>query len=328
MKLVNRLPDQLRELHDSYWRPTTESLRRWALAAIAVNALITVTGAAVRVTGSGLGCPTWPKCTPDSFIPAPEHSTVHTAIEFGNRLLTFVLLAIAVGCVIAAHRLGRDGAPRPSLVRLAWLQPIGIVAQAVWGGIVVLTELDPLTVGVHFLLSTAMIAASVALYVRCGESDGRVRSVVHKDIRTLGFVVAASVLALLVAGVVVTGTGPHAGDEIASRLDLDLEAVVRLHTNFAYITAGLTFALLFALHVTDAPSRPRRLALLLLGLEFAQGAIGYAQWFSGVPAGLVILHVLGSTLIWLATLFLVYALRSREAVADAPPVDELRQVSA
>ncbi len=310
VKLPTDHPNALVRRLFSFWAPTAESLRGWALAAVAVNAGITVSGAAVRVTGSGLGCPTWPRCTPDSFVPVPhpEVSMANMLVEFGNRLVTFLVLAVGFACVVSAMRL----APRRrSLLLLAWLQPAGIVAQALWGGLVVASMLNPFTVSVHFLISIGLIAACWTLYQRSGEGDGPARRVVHRDVRRLGRVVLAAVLALLAAGVVVTGTGPHSGDELASRFDLDIETVARLHADVAYLVVGLTFALAFALHVTDSPRRARRAALALLGIELAQGVIGYVQYFLAVPAFLVGLHVLGATLVWIAALRAVTALRTR-----------------
>ncbi|MEW9551783.1 heme A synthase [Nonomuraea sp. NPDC050783] len=300
----------------SFWAPTTRSLRGWALASVLANAGITVTGAGVRVTASGLGCPTWPRCTPGSFVPVahPEVSMLNMLVEFGNRLLTFLVLAVGAACVLAAWRL----APRrPALMRLALLQPLGVLAQALWGGLVVRSALNPFTVGTHYLLSTGLIAACWLLYARAGEGDGALRAVVHRDVRRLGHVLVAAVLALLVAGVVVSGTGPHSGDEIASRFDLDIESVARLHADVAYLVVGLTFALLFALHVSGAPRAARRAALGLFAVELAQGVIGYTQWFLAVPAALVLLHVLGSTAVWIAALRAVTALRVRDPLPAA-----------
>jgi cytochrome c oxidase assembly protein subunit 15 len=303
--------------------PTVETLRRWALAGVVVNAGICVSGAAVRVTGSGLGCPTWPRCTRDSFVPAHNdlHSPLHMSIEFGNRLLTFLLFVVAVACLVAAVRLGRPGygKGRPVLVRLAALQPAGVVLQALWGGLVVRTLLNPVTVSVHFLLSIGMIAAAYALFARSGEGDGPARRLVHRDIRTLGFILTAAVLALVVAGMVVTGTGPHSGDQAASRFAFDIESVVQLHADVAYVVVGLTFALLFALHVSDSPARPRQAALVLLGVELAQGVIGYVQYFLAVPAFLVGMHVLGSTLVWIAALRVMFLMRARDAGGEPAP---------
>ncbi|MFC5834970.1 COX15/CtaA family protein [Nonomuraea insulae] len=321
MKLPTDNPNPLVRFLLSFWAPSARSMRGWAMASVVVNAGITVTGAGVRVTASGLGCPTWPRCTPDSFVPVlhPEVDPLNMAVEFGNRLLTFLVLAVGVACVLAALRM----APRrTSLVRLAWLQPVGILAQALWGGLVVNTMLNPFTVGTHYLISSGLIAACWLLYARAGEADGPVRRVAHRDIRRLGHVLLAAVFALLVAGVAVSGTGPHSGDEMASRFDLDIEAVARFHADVAYVVVGLTFALMFALRVTNAPSAARRAALGLLGVELLQGVIGYTQYFLAVPAALVLLHVIGSTLVWIAALRVVTSLRTRDpesaSVAHSP----------
>ncbi|WP_433238669.1 COX15/CtaA family protein [Streptosporangium sp. CA-135522] len=317
---MKHLFDQARRhavnLTQTVWSPTAATLRRWALAAVVANAGITVTGAAVRVSKSGLGCPTWPRCTPDSLLPTAhgQISPVNMAVEFGNRLLTFLVLAIGLACLVAAMRLLPR---RRDLVRLAWLQPAGVAAQGLWGGLVVRSVLNPVTVSVHFLISIGLIAACFALYARSNEGDAAPQRLVHRDIRTLGHVLIAAVAVLLVAGVVVTGTGPHSGDEMASRFPFDIESVARIHADVVYVVVGLTFALLFALHVSDAPRHARRAALTLLAVEMAQGVIGYVQYFLAVPAFLVGLHVLGATLVWIGALRVVYALRSR-GPADSP----------
>lgn len=297
----------------SFWNPTARSMKGWALAAVVVNAGITVTGVAVRVSKSGLGCPTWPQCTPDSFIPIahPEISWVNMAVEFGNRLLTFLVLAVGAACVLAALRLRPR---RPALVKLAWIQPAGILAQALWGGLVVRSMLHPLTVSVHFLISIGLMAGAWLLYARACEGDAPAERLVHRDIRRLAQVLVGAVFVLLVAGVVVTGTGPHSGDDRASRFDFDIEVVARLHADVVYVVVGLTFAVLFALHVTGAPKRVRQAAALLLGVELAQGVIGYVQYFTAVPAFLVGMHVLGSTLVWITTLRLLTSTRTRGPV--------------
>ncbi|MET7463911.1 COX15/CtaA family protein [Nonomuraea sp. NPDC005501] len=317
MKVPTDHPNPLVRSLLSPWAPTAASFRAWALASVAANAGITVSGAAVRVTGSGLGCPTWPRCTPDSFVPVPhpEVAMANMLVEFGNRLVTFLVLAVGVACVLSALRL----APRRrSLLGLALLQPLGVLAQALWGGLVVRSMLNPFTVAVHFLISIALVAACWMLYQRTREGDGPIRRVVHRDIRRLGHVLIAAVSVLLLAGVVVTGTGPHSGDVLASRFDLDIESVVRLHADIAYLVVGLSFALAFALHVTDAPRTARRAALALLGIELLQGVIGYVQYFLAVPAFLVGLHVLGATLVWIFALRAVTALRVRGPVEEAP----------
>jgi cytochrome c oxidase assembly protein subunit 15 len=238
------------------------------------------------------------------------------AIEFGNRLLTFLVLAVGIACVVAALRLLPR---RRDLLRLAWLQPIGVASQALWGGLVVRTALNPVTVSVHFLLSIGMIAAACALYARAGEGDAPPQRLVHRDLRTLGFVLVAAVFTLLVAGAVVTGTGPHSGDVAATRFDFDIETVARIHADVAWAVVGLTFALLFALHVTDAPGRARRAALVLFAIELAQGVVGYVQYFTALPAILVGAHVLGAVLVWIATLRVVFMMRSRGPIPAVDP---------
>ncbi|MFI6927638.1 heme A synthase [Nonomuraea spiralis] len=301
---------------NTFWAPTTRSMRGWALASVVANAGIAVTGAGVRVTGSGLGCPTWPRCTPDSFVPIahPEMSMLTMLIEFGNRLLTFLVLAVGAACVLAALRL----VPRRRvLVRLALLQPAGVLAQALWGGLVVRSALSPFTVGMHFLISMALIAACWMLYARAGEGDGPAVRIAHRDVRRLGYALLAATAVLLVAGVVVSGTGPHSGDAIASRFDFDIEAVARLHADIVYLVVGLTFALLFALHVTGAPRAAVRAVLGLFAVELAQGVLGYTQYFLAVPAALVLLHVLGASLVWIAALRVVTSLRTRDPLESA-----------
>ena len=161
----------LNRVRDAVWNPTAASMKFLALLGVIVNAGIIFSGGAVRLTKSGLGCPTWPKCTGDSLVPTsnPEHSSVNMAIEFSNRTLTFLVLAIGVAVFVAALRLR----PQRDLVRLAALQPLGVVAQAVWGGVTVLTKLNPATVAFHYMLSTAMIFVAFLLYVRAGEATGR-----------------------------------------------------------------------------------------------------------------------------------------------------------
>lgn len=304
------------------WRPTPSSLRGLALAGIVVNCGIAVTGATVRVTGSGLGCPEWPRCTPESLVPVadPAHDPINMIIEFGNRQLTWLVFAVGALCLIAAWRISRaDGAlpGRRDLLRLAALQPAGVAAQGVVGGIVVLTDLHPAAVAGHFLASIAMILAAVALWVRAAEPGGPVRSVVRPELRILAMVLVAVTAALIVAGTVVTGTGPHAGDIKAPRYALDILTVTQIHADLVYVTVGLTFAIWLALRLTDAPPLARRRALELLGVELLQGGIGYTQYFLGVPAALAALHVLGAVLVWVAVLRLYFALRVRDPLPEA-----------
>jgi cytochrome c oxidase assembly protein subunit 15 len=308
-----RSDNSLVRLFDTVWRPTSASMRWLALLGVAGNALIMSTGTAVRVSGSGLGCPTWPKCTGDSLVPtrSPEHAAVNMVIEFGNRLLTFLVLAIGVAVFVAALRLRPR---RRDLVRLAAIQPLSVVAQALVGGIVVLTDLNPVAVSAHFLLSPALLAAATALWVRASEGDEPARALVRGELAWLARALVAVVFVLLAVGTVVTGTGPHAGDAKAPRFGFNIEQVAQLHADIVWATVGLTFALLLGLRLTNAPRRVQRYALVLLGIELGQGVIGYVQYFTGVPGPLVVAHVLGSALVWIATLRAAFALRERGEV--------------
>ena len=313
-----RSDNPLFRLRDVVWRPTSTSMRWLAFAGVAGNALIMATGAAVRVSGSGLGCPTWPKCTGDSLVPthSAQHSAANMAIEFGNRLLTFLVLAVGVAVFVAAVRLYPR---RRDLVRLAAIQPLSVFAQAIVGGIVVLTDLHPAAVSAHFLLSPALLAACTALWIRASEGDEPARTLVRGELVWLGRALIGVVFVLLVAGTVVTGTGPHAGDDEARRFGFDIEQVAQLHVDVVWATVGLTFALLLGLRLTNAPGRAQRFALALFGIELAQGLIGYVQYFTGVPGPLVVAHVLGAALVWIATLCAVFALRERGTVPAAEP---------
>lgn len=323
-----RSDNLLARVRDAVWHPTPASPRLLALFAVAANAGIIVSGGAVRLTKSGLGCPTWPRCTPESMIPSssPEHSAANMAIEFGNRTVTFLILAVAVAVFTAA---ARSAPRRRDVVRLAAVQPLGVVAQAGWGGLTVLTDLNPAVVAGHYMLSAALLLAAVTLFVRTGEGDRTPRVVVAARVRTLALVLAGFVVALLVAGTIVTGTGPHAGDDKAPRFGFDIEQVARVHGALAWLTVALTITLMIVLRRTGAPAGVRRSALVLFALELAQGVIGYVQYFTGVPAGLVALHMLGSALMWIAALKVVFAMRDRgpvsAVVSTAPAAEQAPQ---
>jgi cytochrome c oxidase assembly protein subunit 15 len=310
-----RLLPLLVALRDAVWRPTAASLRLLALLSVIVNAGIIVSGGAVRLSASGLGCPTWPKCTGDSLVPTREtgHSGLNMAIEFGNRTLTFLVLAVGVAVFVAAVRLRPQ---RRDLLRLAALQPLGVVAQALWGGVTVLTKLHPATVAAHYMLSAAILVAAYALYERAGEADEPPRPLVGPRLRALTYALTGVVVLLLAAGTIVTGTGPHAGDAAAPRFGFNIEDVARLHGELAWLTVALTVALMIGLRRSDAPGPLRRRVADLLVIELAQGAIGYTQYFLGVPALLVGMHMLGSALVWLGALRVLFATRTRGPLPD------------
>jgi cytochrome c oxidase assembly protein subunit 15 len=293
--------------------PSPGAMRAFALAGVICTAGIIATGAAVRLSESGLGCPDWPQCTRGSLVAA--HSAgdpmIHTWIEFGNRLVTIAITLIAVVVFVAAWRFRPGGRRRADLVWLAAAQPAGIVAQAVLGGIVVLTKLNPGTVALHFLASVAVLAAAVALHARCAEGLGPARSLVRADLRLLGYAVVAAVALMLAAGTVVSGTGPLAGAGAVPRFHLPLAGATQFHADIGWLLGGLAVPLAVGLWLTRAPAPAVRLGWALLGLIGMQGVIGYIQYFTGLPAGLVWVHVCGSTLIWIVALRLMFALRDR-----------------
>lgn len=298
------------------WTPDPRTVRRAALAALVMSVVIVVTGGAVRLTGSGLGCPTWPKCTDDS-ITATREMGVHGVIEFGNRLLTYVLCA-AVGWAIVAARSAKPA--RRGVVRLGWAQFWIVMGNAILGGIVVLVGLNPYTVAAHFMLSSALIAVATVMWQRVREGDGEPRPLVGKAVQQLvWFLVAAAVL-LIAVGTVVTGAGPHAGDSSeVERMPLDWETVSKLHAVLAWIVVTLTFALWFVLKAVDAPRGPLHRTRELFVILLLQGVIGYVQYFTDLPEVLVGLHMFGSCVMWIWVVRLLLSLRERpEAVPDVP----------
>ncbi|MEV7888967.1 COX15/CtaA family protein [Streptomyces sp. NPDC002817] len=299
------------------WTPDPRTVQRAALAALVMSVVIVVTGGAVRLTGSGLGCPTWPKCTDDS-LTTTSAMGVHGVIEFGNRMLTYVLCA-AVGWAIIAAR--SEKPYRRSLTRLGWAQFWVVMGNAILGGIVVLVGLNPYTVAAHFLLSTALIAVATVMWQRTREGDGESRPLVGKSVQQLvWFLVAASVL-LIAVGTVVTGSGPHAGDSSeVERMPLDWETVSKLHAVLAWIVVTLTFALWFVLKAVDAPKGPLHRTRDLFLVLLAQGVIGYVQYFTDLPEILVGLHMFGSCLVWIAVLRVLLALRERPGTDTEVPL--------
>jgi cytochrome c oxidase assembly protein subunit 15 len=275
---------------------------RTTLANAVANAAIVVTGGAVRLTGSGLGCPTWPRCTDASFVATPELAG-HGVIEFGNRLLTFALTTVAIATVVVVFR-----SVRRDLRALALIGFLGIPAQALLGGITVLTGLNPWTVAAHFLLSTVLVAVATTLWLRSRE-PGVGQPLLRRPFVLLVTGIAAATSAVLVIGTVVTGSGPHSGDPAAGRTGFDPELVSQLHADVVFLLVGLTVALLVALYAIDSPARVRRAARDLLVVQLAQGAIGYVQYFTDLPVALVLLHMLGAVLITAFTARLVWSVR-------------------
>ncbi len=303
--------------------PTPVSMRRLALAGVIADTVIMSTGAAVRLSASGLGCPDWPQCSAADVVASKNagQTLLNTWIEFGNRLLNFPLVIIAALIFIAAWRFRPDGRRRRDLVWLGAAQPLGVVAQAVIGGIVVLTKLNPATVSVHFLVSAAVVAAAVALHMRCAAiADTSLvpgTTPIRRDLRVISAALVAVTCLMLTAGTVVTGTGPLAGDAGVPRYPLPLEGVTQLHADIGWLLAGLSIALVLVLRLSAAPRRAVRAGWIVLAALGSQGVIGYIQYFTHLPAGLVWVHVTGSVLVWIAVLRLYFTVREQAPVNTA-----------
>ena len=303
--------------------PTPVSMRRLALAGVIADTVIMSTGAAVRLSASGLGCPDWPQCSAADVVASKNagQTLLNTWIEFGNRLLNFPLVIIAALIFIAAWRFRPDGRRRRDLVWLGAAQPLGVVAQAVIGGIVVLTKLNPATVSVHFLVSAAVVAAAVALHMRCAalaDASGIPEATpVRRDLRVMSAALVAVTCLMLAAGTVVTGTGPLAGDAGVPRYPLPLEGVTQFHADIGWLLAGLSIALVLVLRLSAAPRRAVQAGWIVLAALGSQGVIGYIQYFTHLPAGLVWVHVTGSVLVWIAVLRLFFIVGERAPVNTA-----------
>jgi len=258
-----------------------------------LQSALVLTGGAVRLTGSGLGCPTWPECTPGSYTPVPYQAEgqFHAWIEFGNRLLTFALLLVAVIAVFNVV-----GTRRKDLGLLVAGQVLGILGQGLLGGITVLTDLHPLPVAGHLLLSMLLIAGATSLYSRRHEPHVKVPAAT-KTISLVSQAHIAISFIVLILGTIVTGSGPHAGDEKAQRFDFDIRSVAILHADAVIFLMGLTIALLVAASVTNST---KKAIYIFFGISLAQGGIGYAQYLTGIPELLVGVHLAGATIFWIA----------------------------
>ena len=269
-------------------------LRRFLYGALlTLQAGLVLTGGAVRITGSGLGCPTWPECTPGSYTPVPHQAEgqLHAWIEFGNRLLTFALVAVSIAVLIHVLYKGRR-----DLRTLALGQLLGILGQGVLGGITVLTDLHPLPVAGHLLLSIILIAGAASLYSR-REFIAAARIDLEPLTKRISQLHIALTFVVIVLGTVVTGSGPHAGDEKAQRFGFDIRTVAWLHADVVIALLGLTAA--FYILVRNDKELLRRVTVFTV-IALAQGAIGYIQYFTGIPEILVAAHLLGATLVWIA----------------------------
>ncbi|WP_229054136.1 heme A synthase [Aeromicrobium sp. Leaf350] len=282
-----------------------DHVERWAWASVVANSVIIFTGGVVRLTGSGLGCPEWPRCTEESFVP---HSSlgIHGAIEFGNRLLTYVLVVVAIGTFVAVRRW--SGTNR-TVRRLATVLALGIPAQAILGGITVLTGLNPWIVSAHLLVSMALVSGSVLLLHRVtARPQGAATGAGHR-LALLTYLVAWLAIVL---GTVVTGSGPHAGDASTERNGFDPELWSRIHALSVWTLVAVTVVLLVVV---------RRTRLLvpvatLLGVELAQGLIGYVQYFNDLPIALVAAHLVGAAVLMAAATWVL--VRAVDVRKDQP----------
>ena len=276
-----------------------KALLKLSTLMVFTQSAIVCTGALVRITGSGLGCSTWPECTPGSYTPTPDQpeAPLHAWIEFGNRLLTFVLLINALALMFTILKSGKR-----ELRRLCALQILGILAQGVLGGITVLTALNPATVAAHFLLSIILIAGALSLRQRAhGKSPIEITLIplVTKLIWLHLFLTSL----VLIAGTIVTGSGPHAGDSAAERFNLDSRTMAWIHADLVIALLGVSIALVIAIRLGLTGQARQVLSgriQIFLIVALAQGSIGYIQYFTKLPEALVAAHIIGSIAVWLS----------------------------
>ncbi|WP_245563514.1 COX15/CtaA family protein [Longispora albida] len=287
----------------------SRALLKWAaFAGLVAHALIVVTGGAVRLTGSGLGCPTWPQCVDGSYVPTAEMG-IHGVIEFTNRTLTGVIGFIVGAALVLAWLTKRRELTVPAL-----LSVLGVPAQAVVGGMTVLTNLNPWVVGCHFLASMAALVAAYTLWIRIDRPAGPPVWAVRPPVRALTWLTMVTSGAVIVAGTVVTGSGPHAGDADAKRNGLDPGAFAQLHTDLVFLLLGLSVALWLTLKAVGARSKVAGVFVLVL---LGQGLIGFVQYFTHLPVVLVAAHMAGACVVWIATLAVWHDLRPRTALPVA-----------
>ncbi len=296
--------------------PTNPWLRRVLLVNLILEIGIVVTGGLVRLTGSGLGCPTWPECVPGSFIPVAEQAQgFHKIIEFGNRTLTSAVGLAALLVIVAVWRWApgrvRWAPGRPALLRISVLPLIGVMLQAVLGGITVLTGLNPALVAAHFLASMVLVSLSAYLLYRASEGDEAPVSLVRKEIRALAWLTSALGAGILLLGTMVTGSGPHSGDANTPRFGFDPRTISWLHADAVMLFVGLVVAVLLAVHLTTSDPRPRKVWQVVLGITVLQGLVGYTQYLTGLPEVLVLVHMLFASLLAVSLTYGVLILRRR-----------------
>ena len=303
--------------------PSAAVQRAVGIAAVLAQALIGVTGSIVRVTGSGLGCPTWPQCVAGSLVPKHDSgiAALNQWIEFGNRMLTGVVIVVAAIAVVTAWRVQIDHPQRTRLVKLAWTMPGGVLLQAVVGGFTVLAKLEWWTVAIHFLATTPLVWLAVLLLRAFREGDEPARWLVPSSGRTLLAVLVGVMWLVLAAGTTVTGAGPHSGDINTHRLDAPVEALAQVHGGL--LVAYLIVLAVFGLQLlrVGAPKSVWQRYTGVWVVALAQGALGSLQYALGVPEAMVSFHVLGAMAVIIATASLWAGSRDRGPVVSLTPAD-------
>jgi cytochrome c oxidase assembly protein subunit 15 len=286
---------------------TVHALRAWAVGSLVVNMLIIVTGAVVRLTSSGLGCPTWPQCSGSSYVPRPELG-IHGVIEFANRMLTFVLVALAIGMVVAAFRVTTtaSGESMRPVRTLSVVVGLGIPLQAIIGGISVLTQLNPWVVALHMLVSVVIIGLCVVMVHRTYDTAALAAAPL---VRRLALAIVGVTGLVIVLGTVVTGAGPHSGDLAVQRNGISPDLAAHVHSFAVWLLLVITVVTLV---ITKS-----RLVAALLAVQLAQGIIGYIQYFTGLPTVGVALHMAGLAVLTAATVHVFWRLRDVAVTANA-----------
>lgn len=294
--------------------------KRVAFGTLVALIAIVITGAAVRLTGSGLGCPDWPNCTKGSIV-APL--SFHPLIEYGNRLFTAVVgIAVVVNMLAAIARKPH----RRDLTVLSLALVLGVVAEAVLGGISVKHRLDPKYVMAHFLLSMLIVWAAVVLNKRAGEPSSSPRAIVHRDYVLLVRGIFLMTCAVLFAGTMVTGSGPHAGADNVVRLGFKPHDITRVHGALVWLLLLLVVLTLWRLNAAHASSTLIHKGEFVVMALLAQGAIGYLQYALGVPAGLVIFHIAGALTVWISVISFNLALYERWEPTELAAYDGASEV--
>jgi cytochrome c oxidase assembly protein subunit 15 len=293
--------------------PGPRAVTRLAWATLTVNVLIVATGGLVRLTGSGLGCPRWPNCADGSLLPTRELDW-HSYVEFGNRLLTDVVAVVTAAMLVVAY-LARPA--RTDVRRGALLVFLGVPAQALLGGVTVVTHLNPWVVSLHFVLSMVIVAVAGWLVRRAREGDAPARLVVHPLLRRLAVGLLAVAAVVVYLGTIVTGSGPHAGAPDVHRIGVDPRTVAQLHADAVMLLVGMSIALPVAVRATGAPAAVRRSTVVVLVVEAAQATVGYVQYFTHLPVALVDLHLLGASLLVVALTGAFLSMRDRGPATPA-----------